>query len=58
MGEERGRRWQVEEARSNVRDTFCTDNERERERENARGGGMEQNEQGRKPYDITAAPMR
>lgn len=30
---------------------------KERERENARGG-MEQNEQGRKPYDITAAPMR
>ena len=57
MGEERGRRWQVEEARSNVRDTFCTDNERERERE-CEGGGMEQNEQGRKPYDITAAPMR
>ena len=39
MGEERGRRWQVEEARSNVRDTFCTDNERERERERMRGGG-------------------
>ena len=30
---------------------------RERERE-CEGGGMEQNEQGRKPYDITAAPMR